>query len=258
MFHVDHASSLYLELTSDVCGYAPTWLVSDERNQTSGGGKEVRKGSHHVCRVVQFNLIDGVAIVSLQASVLAKPFLGYAGVRSAEVLQGVVERVGSFGAVVSLTGNVRGLCPTIHLSDARLRQPRKVVKEGLKVKCRVLSVEPDRRRLLLTCKKSFVRSTRDPLLSYEQATPGSIFQGVITSVHNYGVIVHFYNHVHGLVMRSKLGGVAHLAGSELSSVFWPGQPVEARVLECSPAEGKLLLSLRPEEEEEREDCEVYI
>ena len=240
VIHVDHTSSLYLELGNDVIGFAPTRLISDEKTSLV----KYRPGTLHACRVIQFNIMDGVAIVSLQLSVLEKPYMKYADISVGEKVEGTVERFGDFGMIVALTEHIRGLCPRLHLSDVRsiMKQPKKKYKEGSKIKCRVLSVEPSQRRLLLTCKKSLLRSSHDPLSEYTQASPGSVHHGVISSVHNYGCIVHFFNRVRGLVLKSELSST-HVVQDPLSE-FWIGQPVECRVMESEPEAQKLLLSLK--------------
>ena len=238
--HVDRSSALYLDLGGDVTGYAPLWMVKDERQDSLG--KEHRRGTHHPCRVVQFNLIDGVAIVSLQSSVLEKPYMKYSDVNIGDVIESTVERVGDFGVILSITDSIRGLCPRIHLSDVSLKHPKKKLTVGAKVKCRVLSVQPAERKVLLSCKKSFVRSTLDPLSEYTQAKVGEIHQGVISSVRSYGCIVHFYSRVKGLVLKSELSSMQMI--TDPASVFWVGQPVECKVLQCDPVSEKLLLSLK--------------
>ena len=240
VIHVDATSSLYLELGNDVVGFAPTRLISDEKTSTT----KYRPGALHSCRVVQFNILDGVAIVSLQASVLEKPYMKYGDISVGETVEGSVERFGDFGMIVALTEHIRGLCPRLHLSDVRsiMKQPKKKYKEGSKVKCRVLSVEPSQRRLLLTCKKSLIRWSHDPLTDYSLAKAGNVHHGVISSVHNYGCIVHFYNKVRGLVLKSELSST-HVV-QDPTAEFWVGQPAECRVLESEPASQKLLLSLK--------------
>lgn len=237
---MDRSSALYLDLGGDVTGYAPIWMVYDKRQDSFG--KEHRRGSHHPCRVVQFNLIDGVAIVSLQSSVLEKRYMKYSDVNVGDVVESTVERVGDFGVILSITDSIRGLCPRMHLSDVSLKHPKKKLTVGAKVKSRVLSVQPAERKLLLSCKKSFVRSTLDPLSEYSQAKVGEIHQGVISSVRNYGCIVHFYGRVKGLVLKSELSSTQMITNP--ASVFWAGQPVECKVLQCDSVAEKLLLSLK--------------
>lgn len=240
--HVDYSSALYLDLGGDLTGYAPPWMVYNEKQDSIG--KEHRKGTHHRCRVVQFNLIDGVAIVSLQSSVLEKPYMKYSDISIGDVVEGTVERVGDFGVIISLADNIRGLCPRIHFSDVKLKHPRRKLREGAKVKCHVLNVQPTERKLLLTCKKSFVRSTLNLLSEYSQAKLGEVYQGVISSVHSYGCIVHFYGQVRGLILKSELSSTQMI--TDPTTIFWVGQPVECKVLQSDPAAEKLLLSLKLE------------
>ena len=248
MVLVDPSSALYLELGNDIIGYAPAWKITDEKRDKAVARTTTKtlycKGSHHPCRVIQFNLLDGVAIVSLQPSVLEKPYMKYSDLNVGEIVEGSVERFGDFGMIVTVTDTIRGLCPRLHLSDVRaiMKQPRKKYKEGSKVKCRVLNLVPSQKQLLLSCKKSLVRSTTEPLTSYTQAVPGGIHQGVITSVHSYGCIVHFYNRVRGLILKSELSSTHPVLDPTM--MFWVGQPVECRVLNCDPSNEKLLLSFK--------------
>ena len=240
VIHVDHHSALLLDLGGGVRGYAPLALIYDDTRDSLG--RECCKGTRHACRIIQFNLLDGVAIVSLQPSVLEKPYFKYSDIKVGEVVKGTVERHGDFGMIVSLSDTIRGLCPKIHMSDARLKQPKKKHKVGAKVKCRVLNVTPAERRLLLTCKKSLLRTPHDLLCEYSQAEPGAIHTGVVSSVQHYGCIVRFLGSVKGLVVKSELSS-AHVIANP-SSHFWLGQSVECKVLKCDPVSEKLLLSLR--------------
>ena len=72
----------------------------------------------------------------------------------------------------------------------------------------VLSVNPDRRRLLLTHKKTLVTSHLQIITEYNDCTkPGTSAHGFITAIKEYGCIVTFYNNVKGLVPRTQLGFV---------------------------------------------------
>ena len=201
-------------------------------------------GSRHPCRVVQFNLIDGTVIVSLQPSVLAQRYMRYADISVGDILDATVERHGSFGMILMIQGNIRGLCPTTHLSDARLKNPRKKFEEGKPVKCRVLHVDAGERRVLLTCRKSLLRLTGEEVLAeYAQATPGRVFKGVVSRVHGRGCTVFFFNNVLGYVPQSEMVGDGQAAFPDPTSVVQPGQVLECRVLECAPETRRLRLSL---------------
>lgn len=157
-------SSLLLDLGSGYMGYSPLPLVYDEKQEKLS--HDHRLGSSHSCRIVNFNLIDGVAIVSLQPSILSQRYMRYADISVGDILRATVERHGKFGVVLLIQGNIRGLCPTPHLTDSLSKNPWKKYEVGKVVKCRVLRVDVEERRVLLTCKKS--------LLCYGENEPSDI------------------------------------------------------------------------------------
>ena len=238
-------SSLLLRLSPDCLGFCPLPLASDE-----GREKSHRVGTRHPCRVVQFNLIDGTAIVSLQPSVLSQRYLRYADISVGDLLEATVERHGSFGMIVSIQDSLRGLCPATHLSDGLLRDPQRKLPEGKPVKCRVMHVAADEKRVLLTCKKSLLRLGEGEVLSdYAQAEVGRVVRGVVSRIHTHGFSVFFFNNVMGYVAKSEMTGGHGVSFPEPSSVVRPGQVVECRVLACEPQTRKLRLSMRLEREE---------
>lgn len=237
---VDSARAVILDLGNSTFGFAPLALIYDEKRDSVG--KECKIGSHHPCRVVQFNHLDGFAIMSLQPSVLERPYMNFADLKVGEAVEGKVERHGDFGMIVSLTDTIRGMVPRIHLADVDLKNPKARFKEGTVVKCRVLSLEPDKRRLLLTCKKSLVQSTRELLCDYGQAKPGGVYLGVVAAVRDIGCVVRFFGDVVGRVHKLELSSTQLV--DDPKSMFSVGQTVECRVIECSPATKELKLSFR--------------
>lgn len=69
----------------------------------------------------------------------------------------------------------------------------------------VLFVEPERKRLRLTHKKTLVNSELPLITNYSDIKLGMKSHGFITSIRDYGCIVHFYNNVRGLVLKTELG-----------------------------------------------------
>ncbi len=244
-------SSLYLELGKGIIGFVPAWMITDEKPATGNttvtaikDRKKYRKGTVHDSRIVQFNSVDGVAIVSLQESVLERTYMKYSDISIGDVVDGVVERIGSFGLIISVNEGIHGICPKRYVSDVKtiVTKPGKKYKQGSKVRCCVVNVDPSKKRLMLACKKSFVRCSKEIPAEYALAEPGGVYNGVITSIRPYGCIVHFLGHVRGLVRKPELSSTKFI--SDPSLVFWEGQPVECRVMECDVDNFKLLLSFR--------------
>lgn len=70
---------------------------------------------------------------------------------------------------------------------------------------KVISVEPDRRRMLLTHKKTLVQSSHPIITEFSDAKPGVSSHGFITAIKDFGCLVAFYNNVKGIVPRTDLG-----------------------------------------------------
>ena len=67
-------------------------------------------------------------------------------------------------------------------------------------------MEPDRRRLLLTHKKTLVTSSLPIITSYNDCTePGTQAHGFVIAIKDFGCIISFYNNVKGLVPKEELG-----------------------------------------------------
>nr|XP_057914269.1 protein RRP5 homolog isoform X2 [Doryrhamphus excisus] len=195
----------------------------------------------HTCRIIDFSPMEQINFVSLRNSVIQRTFFRYHDLQAGQVVEGTVALLSDDGMIVDLSSRIRGLVPRTHLSEISLKNPEKKYSRGMKVKCRVLSVEPDTKKLYLTRKMALVESSLPLFLSYTDARPGRVSHGYIVCVKNFGCIVRFYNNVKGLVPVSELSSELILNPEE---VFYVGQVVKARVLQCEPENAKMLLSFK--------------
>ena len=70
-----------------------------------------------------------------------------------QVVDGVITRLTSFGAFARIDDTIEGLVHISELSDHRINHPKEVVKEGQRVKLRVIKIEPEKRRMGLSLKR---------------------------------------------------------------------------------------------------------
>ncbi|KAK0155877.1 Protein RRP5 [Merluccius polli] len=193
------------------------------------------------CRILNFSTMEQIHFASLRKSVRDKPHFRYEDIQVGEVVGCTVTELLEHGMTVMLSGNLKGMVPKTHLSDILLRNPEKKYREGMKIKCRVLSVEADRKRVTLTRKKAMLESTLPVVSSYREAKPGLVCHGFIVSIKNFGCIVRFYNEIKGLVPLAELSSEPLVNPEE---VFYVGQVVKVKVLQCEPEKERLLLSLK--------------
>lgn len=258
MTAMHHLSGGVLELPDKTLAFVHRNHLKESNEQTNEN--RVFAQPEHICRILDFSPMEQIHFATLRRSVIGKPFYRYHDVQAGQVVEGTVSVLLSHGMVVHLSDHIKGLVPRTHLSDIVLQNPEKKYMEGMKVKCRVLSVEAENKKLYLTRKKTLVESSLPLFLSYNDTRPGHVSHGYIVSVKDFGCIVRFYNGVKGLVPLSELSSEPIVRPED---IFYVGQVVKAKVLQCDPEKGKMVLSFKAVVEKENEetekpefDCEV--
>lgn len=197
--------------------------------------------SEHSLRIIDYSPMEQIHLVTLRRSTIEMTFFRYQDIKVGQIVEGKVADLQEHGVFVRITGHIRGMIPRIHLADVVLKNPEKMFYEGLKVKCRVLSLDVQKKRLILTRKKALVESTLPIFQSYSDARVGRISHGVIVFVKKFGCIVRFYGDVKGLV---PVGELSTERVENPEGLFFIGQVVQAKVLRCDPENKKLCLSFK--------------
>ncbi|KAJ3090994.1 hypothetical protein HK102_001993 [Quaeritorhiza haematococci] len=235
---VDQGTGLLLQ-SDNGSAYVHISRVADSR--ISKFDKRHKAGSKHPARVIGFDHLDGLVHVSLQPSVIDQPFMRYDDLKPQMMVKGRIAKLDKFGMIIAITDSIKGLCPTLHMSEVKLTDPKKLFKVGAAIKCQVLSVDPKRRRLILTHKKSLMNSNLPAIASYGDVQPGTIAHGVIAAVKDFGCILNFYNDVKALAHVSELSEEFMQNPREF---FKEGQVVKCRVLSSDADNEKMSVSFK--------------
>ncbi|CDQ85272.1 unnamed protein product [Oncorhynchus mykiss] len=194
----------------------------------------------HTCRIMDFSPMEQVHLVSLRHSTV--PWVEH---RSVEILN----FSGICGTVVFHLANSHSWHSARHRSlslPLTVESSNKVLKTFLKLfpsipLSQVLSVDPQEKKLTLTRKKALIDSSLPPFLTYEDARRGRVSHGFIVCVKDFGCIVRFYGDVKGLVPPNELSTEPVVVPENM---FYVGQVVKAKVLNCDVEKEKLLLSFK--------------
>lgn len=239
MAAMHHMSGAVLELPDQTAVFVHKNLLRE--SHSSLDNNKVAAKPEHSCRILHFSPMEQMFFASLRKSMTASPHFRYQDIEAGQIVEGTVSALSNHGMMVKISDFIKGLVPRTHLSDILLRHPEKKYKEGMTIKCRVLSVEADRKRLSLTRKKTLLESTLPLFLTYSDARKGRISHGYIVSIKTFGCIVRFYNDVRGLVPIGELSSEPRLNPEE---AFYIGQVLKVKVLQCEPEKEKLLLSFK--------------
>jgi small subunit ribosomal protein S1 len=154
--------------------------------------------------------------------------------------EGTVRRLAPFGAFIDL-GGVEGLAHISELSLSRINHPSEAVKEGDKVRVKVLKIEDlggAKERISLSMKAL----AADPWTRVaEQFTEGTTVEGTIVRLTDFGAFVELAPGIDGLVHVSEL---AHRQVAHPKDAVHVGDKVSARVLKVDPSKKRISLSLK--------------
>jgi small subunit ribosomal protein S1 len=171
-------------------------------------------------------------------------------------VRGIVRNITNFGAFIELEEGVDGL---LHVSDIswtrKITHPGEVLQKGQEVVCRVLSVDPVKKRIALGLKQRTEDPWEHDIPSRYQ--PGTVVKGTVTKITNFGVFVALEEGLEGLLHISELAD--HKVDNP-ESIVKVGEEIEVKVLRVDPHERKIGLSRKrltwPAEEEEAEPTET--
>ncbi len=233
---------------------------------TNKGGLELEIGSgikafmpashvdlHHVDNLEQFvgqkieAMVDEVdrkskRVVLSRRNLLAQRREAAAGklwetIETGQELDGTVTRLMEYGAFVDL-GGAEGL---LHISDmaySRVEKPGDIVREGQKIKVKVLKLDHERRRISLGLKQT----QANPWETVEQKYPaGTQVTAKVVRVAPFGAFVELEPGLEALAPVSELswGRVNHP-----SSVVHEGELVRGVVMQVDPGQQRMSISLR--------------
>ncbi|GGK18877.1 30S ribosomal protein S1 [Caldalkalibacillus thermarum] len=168
-----------------------------------------------------------------------------------EELEGTVSRLTSFGAFVDI-GGIEGLVHISELAWHRVETPEEVIKEGDKVKVKVLKVDPEQQKVSLSIKATQPSPWQK---AADEIKAGDTVKGVVKRLVSFGAFVEVMPGVEGLVHISQ---IANRRIGSPSEVLKEGQQIEAKVLDVDPQEERISLSIRALQEDKRsEEVQAY-
>jgi small subunit ribosomal protein S1 len=165
-----------------------------------------------------------------------------------QILDGVVKNITEYGAFVDL-GGVDGLLHVTDMAWRRVNHPSEILTIGETLKVQVIKINKDTHRISLGIKQL----QSDPWDAVERAYPlGSVHQGRVTNITDYGAFVELEAGVEGLVHVSEMSWTKK--NVHPGKIVSTSQEVEVMVLEIDSAKRRVSLGLK---QTQRNPWEVF-
>jgi small subunit ribosomal protein S1 len=156
------------------------------------------------------------------------------------IVTAAVHSLTNFGAFVEIEKGIDGM---IHISDMswtkKYSHPSETLQKGQEIKCVVLEVDEEKRRISLGIKQM----SEDPWTRAipEKYIPGQIIKGTVTKLTNFGAFVELEPDLEGLLHISEL---ADHKIEKTQDVVKLGEEIEVKILRVDTESRKIGLSLR--------------
>jgi len=151
-------------------------------------------------------------------------------------VEGTVKNLTNYGAFVEIQPGIEGL---LHVNDIswtkKLAHPSPEINKGDHVKCIILEIDRERQRISLGMKQL----SQDPWIKEipDKLKKGTVLDGKVTKVTNFGVFVEILDGLEGLLHVSELG-------TSRPEDLQPNQEVKVKVLHVDIETRKIGLSMK--------------
>ena len=230
-----------------VQGFAHISRISDRKiDILSEDSGPYKISSTHKARVLGYNAMDGLFLLSLEEKVIEQQFLRLEDVKVGQEVKGQIEKLlvgeeGVSGLLIQIADGISALVPENHMADVRLQHPERKFKEGQTVKGKILSVNLAKHQIRLTLKKTLVNSETEPWTSYEQLQPGMQSPGTLINVLGNGAVVQFYGEIRAFLPVAEMSESFIQDPTEHLHV---GQVVNVRVVSVKADERRMVVSCK--------------
>ncbi|OUZ18819.1 30S ribosomal protein S1 [Enterococcus cecorum] len=213
------------------------------------------KGQTLKCKIVEIEpsenrLILSHKVVAEEEKQKQKEAI-FASIHKGDQIEGTVARLTNFGAFIDL-GGVDGLVHVSEISHTHVAKPSDVLKVGEKVNVLVLSVDPASNRISLSIKDTLPGPWDD---IEDKAPVDSVLTGTVKRLTSFGAFVELFPGVEGLVHISQ---ITHKHIATPHEVLKEGEEVKVKVLEVSPENQRIALSIKALEEKPEPKVEEVV
>ncbi len=159
-----------------------------------------------------------------------------------QIVEGVVKNLTDYGAFIDL-GGIDGLLHITDMSWGRVNHPSELFQVGDKVQVKVLKYNSDSERVSLGLKQI----TPDPWINAEEKyIPGTVVQGKVVSIKDYGAFIELEEGIEGLVHVSEMSWTRQVKNpKQLLNI---GDEVKAVVLDIDVSQNRISLGMKQLEE----------
>lgn len=155
-----------------------------------------------------------------------------------DIVEGVVKSIVNYGAFIDV-GGIDGLLHASDISWSKVTDPKKYLKIGDTVCCRILSIDPVNKKISLGMKQLIP----DPWKSFEEKYErGKKYRGTVTKLITFGAFIELEEGIEGLLHISELSWTKKI--NHPKELLKAGDNVEIMILDYDISKRTISLGLK--------------
>jgi len=160
------------------------------------------------------------------------------GIEEGKIMEGIIKNITDYGLFIDL-GGIDGLLHVTDISWGRITRPSDNFSKGDKIKVKVLSFDREKERVSLGLKQLMDNPWE---MIEKKYTVGSVIEGKVVNLTDYGVFVELEPGVEGLVHITEMFWTREI--KHPSKVLSAGENVKVMVLDVNPEVKRISLGLK--------------
>jgi small subunit ribosomal protein S1 len=154
-------------------------------------------------------------------------------------VQGTVVSLAEYGAFLELEEGIEGLIHVSEMSWTGIKKPSELFQKGQQIEAQILDIDIENQRISL----GYKQTQQNPWIELqERFHPGSVIQGPIRNVTDFGIFVSITSEIDGLVHISDLSWTQKIKNP--SEYYTKGEEVEAVVLNVDVKNQRFSLGIK--------------
>ncbi|MCK9195660.1 MAG: 30S ribosomal protein S1 [Syntrophales bacterium] len=159
-------------------------------------------------------------------------------IQEGNIVEGIIKNITDYGIFIDL-GGIDGLLHITDISWGRISRPADSFSKGQRIMVKVMSFDREKERVALGLKQL----TENPWETINEKYPvGSVMEGKVVNLTDYGAFIELEPGVEGLVHISEMFWTREIRHP--SKVLSPGQQVQVMILEVKTDEKRISLGLK--------------
>ncbi|MBN2802734.1 MAG: S1 RNA-binding domain-containing protein [Deltaproteobacteria bacterium] len=168
--------------------------------------------------------------------------------KAGDVIDGTVSNLMPYGAFVKI-GGVEGLLHVSQISHTRINHPDEVLTQGQPIKVQISDINRDNGKISLSL-KSLLADPWDEFI--ETVKTGSLFNGTVSRIMDFGAFVEILPGIEGLVHVSQMKTGEHVNNPR--RLLNVKDSIEVRILDIDPDNRKISLTMVDHDAEEEKQA----